>query len=142
MKGNQYGAQASHLPASVPVESCIRVRRGGHFIFLLLIFAGCFLSNLCFADDPIKGKELFDLKGCSFCHTMHNGKRVGPDLKGVTKKYSDKDLQKWLTDPEAVYKEKGKRPINPGYTTMPTIKLTEKEIDDLIAYIKKIQPRR
>ena len=116
------------------------MKRAIFFIFIIL--TGGLLSNICFAGDPIKGKELFNLKGCSFCHDMHNGKRVGPDLRGVTKKYTDKELQRWLAETAAVYKEKGNRPINPGYTMMPSIKLTDKEIDDLIAYIKKIQPRQ
>ncbi|MCI0441691.1 cytochrome c [bacterium] len=79
---------------------------------------------------------LFQTRGCSYCHTIGSGKKQGPDLKNVVDQIDRNELKKWLADPEILYKEKGQRPINRGFSPMPRVILTEEEINDLIAYLK------
>ena len=98
--------------------------------FMLLLSMGCR------SGDPEKGKVLFQGRGCSYCHTIGKGKRQGPDLKNVANRYDREDLKKWLADPEIVYKETGRRPLNRGFAPMPRVVLTEEEIKDLIAFLK------
>lgn len=93
-------------------------------------------SIACRTGDPEKGKVLFQTRGCSYCHTIAKGKRQGPDLKNVRDRYDGEELQKWLTDPEIVYKEKGRRPLNRGFSPMPRVALSEKEINDLVAFLE------
>lgn len=65
------------------------------------------------------GPELFIEQRCVRCHTIGRGRFVGPDLKGVGKRYTQQELIKWIEDPQAVYAEKGTMPVNPGYPPMP-----------------------
>ena len=45
------------------------------------------------------GKSLFATRGCVACHTLGQGKRVGPDLKGVSKRRSAEWLTKFMAKP-------------------------------------------
>ncbi len=78
-------------------------------------------------------------KLCSACHSIGGGKRVGPDLKGVTERRSKEWLVKWIAsssslvkqgDPDAValFEEYGK-------LTMPDTALPPAELEALVAYL-------
>ncbi len=49
--------------------------------------------------DAIAGKQAFESK-CLACHTVGEGKKLGPDLAGVTKRRSVAWLARWLKEPE------------------------------------------
>ena len=49
--------------------------------------------------DAVAGKLAFESK-CLACHSVGQGKKLGPDLAGVTKRRSDDWLSKWLKSPE------------------------------------------
>lgn len=88
--------------------------------------------------DPVavKGKLDFESK-CLACHSLGQGKKLGPDLAGVTKRRSDVWLVKWLQSPEkmlesdadakAMLKESGGIP-------MPNQNLGEAEIQQYLQY--------
>ena len=48
---------------------------------------------------PLRGKLDFESK-CLACHSVGEGKKLGPDLDGVTKRRSDAWLTRWLKAPE------------------------------------------
>jgi nitrite reductase (NO-forming) len=52
-------------------------------------------------NDPeaVKGKLDFESK-CLACHSIGQGRKLGPDLAGVTKRRSNAWLTKWLKSPE------------------------------------------
>ncbi len=75
---------------------------------------------------PTSGKELFIQYRCVRCHTIGRGRFVGPDLEGVNKKYSKNEIQKWLENPQEIYKSKGKMPLNEGYPPMPPLNVPPK----------------
>jgi protein SCO1/2 len=100
-----------------------------HIYLMLLILIGCQSGN------PEKGKVLFESRGCSYCHSIGSGKKQGPDLKNVIQRYDRDELRLWLTDPEIVYKQKSRRPLNRGYSPMPRVILQEEEIEDLVAFL-------
>jgi nitrite reductase (NO-forming) len=86
--------------------------------------------------EAARGKLAFESK-CLACHSFGQGKKLGPDLAGVTKRRTDAWLGKWLKSPEtmlqtdadakALLKESNNIP-------MPNQNLTEAEIREFIRY--------
>ncbi len=89
------------------------------------------------AVSPEEGQVLFSQR-CVSCHTVGAGVKIGPDLKGVTERREEPWLTTQIlapsqhdeTDPDVV----ANRKIYP--TRMPDLRLTEQQVDDLIAYLK------
>jgi mono/diheme cytochrome c family protein len=118
--------------------------------YLILGFALLGLSVAVLAQDPAakpapkktaatkgsatKGKEVFDQK-CSVCHFADSdAKKIGPGLKGISKrgtftvnnnKVTDDNLKTWIEN---------------GDSLMPPFKdvLDEQQIKDVIAYVKTL----
>jgi len=86
--------------------------------------------------DTVAGKLAFESK-CLACHSVGLGKKLGPDIAGVTKRRSDDWLARWLKAPEkmletdvdakAMLKEFNNLP-------MPNQSLGEAEIRQYIKY--------
>lgn len=106
----------------------------------LFLLQGSVLPST-FAQDP-DGAQLFVV--CSACHTIGQGKRVGPDLLGA----NDRHTQEWLIrfirnsqemiqsgDPVAVqlFEEYNKIPMPPN-------DMTDEEIIVLLDYIRNYDP--
>jgi len=53
--------------------------------------------------DAVAGKLAFESK-CLACHTIGQGKKLGPDIAGVTKRRTDDWLTRWLKSPETMLK--------------------------------------
>ncbi len=65
-------------------------------------------SSYCaFSED---GQTIFKTN-CASCHTIGNGKLVGPDLKDVDKKHSEAWLLKWIKGSQALVKSGDKDAI-------------------------------
>ena len=124
--------------------------------FLILGTAALAVAGAVFAQDPpptkapakkssngsaagnaaaaARGKEVFDKK-CGICHYADNDqKKIGPGLKGISKrgtftvnnnKVTDESLKTWIEN---------------GDTLMPPFKdvLEPAEIKDVIAYVKTL----
>jgi cytochrome c2 len=88
------------------------------------------------------GKELFEAKSCSECHTIGEGVEIGPDLIGITEIRDIVWLRRMIRDPEKMeqtdtlakrlyqeYEELG----------MPTEELTEEEVEAIIKYIESFE---
>jgi nitrite reductase (NO-forming) len=86
--------------------------------------------------EALRGKLDFESK-CLACHSMGQGKKLGPDLAGVTKHRTDDWLTRWLGSPEkmlatdehakAMLKEYNNIP-------MPNQNLTDAEIRQYLKY--------
>ncbi len=86
--------------------------------------------------EAVRGKLGFESK-CLACHSLGQGKKLGPDLAGVTKRRSDSWLARWLKSPEqmlaadadakAMLKEYNNLP-------MPNQNLPESEIREYLKY--------
>ncbi len=109
---------------------------------LLSVFT---LSNFpisAIAADADKGKEIFFGKGgCVACHNVGGGDRAtGPDLKGVTERREGDWLKRWVKDPSSmistdpIAQELVKKFNN---IPMPTMGLSESEVDDVLSYIAR-----
>ncbi len=118
--------------------------------FLILGTAALAVAGAVFAQDPppaktkksassgggsaARGKEVFEKK-CAICHYADNDqKKIGPGLKGISKrgtftvnnnKVTDETLRTWIEN---------------GDTLMPPFKdvLDAAEIKDVIAYVKTL----
>lgn len=66
---------------------------------------------------------------CTACHTVNGvGGKVGPALDGVGSRLEKDYMRKWLKDPQK---------LKPG-TAMPKFPLSEKEIDEMVAYLSTL----
>ena len=84
--------------------------------------------------DAAKGKEVFEAN-CAICHEITDQDKVGPGLKGVSKKGPHKlsdGTERKDGSPEVLRKQ-----IVEGGGAMPPVgaALSEKEVDDVIAYL-------
>jgi nitrite reductase (NO-forming) len=86
--------------------------------------------------DAVAGKLAFESK-CLACHTLGQGKKLGPDLAGVTKHVSDAWLAKWLKSPEEMLKtDEHAKAMLKEYNNipMPNQSLGDAEIRQYIKY--------
>lgn len=83
-------------------------------------------------SDPVlaSGIRIVHDKGCMVCHTINGaGGQVGPNLNGVTERYSQEWLRTWLHNPQGV--RKGSR--------MPNFHFSDTEIDSVIIFLDTLQ---
>ena len=95
-------------------------------------------SNAPTDADAITGKQEFESK-CFACHSMGHGKKLGPDLAGVTKRRSESWLSRWLKEPEkmlATDADAKKMLKEYNNLPMPNQNLPEAEIRQYLKYFK------
>lgn len=74
------------------------------------------------------GKELWEKHNCMGCHTiLGEGAYYAPELTKVFERRGEAFIRAMLKDPEAMY---------PGQRKMQKVDLSEKEMDDFIAFFK------
>lgn len=88
--------------------------------------------------DPgaVLGKQNFESK-CLACHSIGQGKKLGPDLYGLTKKRSDEWLTKWLKNPEQMLKTDATAKAmlkEYGGIPMPNQNLSDAEVSQYLKY--------
>ena len=86
--------------------------------------------------DAVQGKLNFESK-CLACHSVGGGRKLGPDLAGVTKRRSDTWLTRFLRDPEAMLKTDAEaQALLKEYNNvpMPNQNLGESEIRQYLRY--------
>lgn len=54
------------------------------------------------AELAARGEELFRTRGCTACHTVGGGKKVGPDLQGVTEQRDFAWLYHMVMSPDSM----------------------------------------
>lgn len=87
--------------------------------------------------EPEAGREVMRDVGCMACHRVPGSSGpdafVGPPLDAWSRRSfiagtlpnNETNLERWILDPQA---------IRPG-TAMPTIELTQSQIDDIVAFL-------
>lgn len=88
-------------------------------------------------DRP--GQALF-LKGCAACHTIGQGRHIGPDLKGVTARRERDWLIRYLVAPDVMRAKQDPILVElaaqyPG-VNMPNLGLSEVDAADLLVYLE------
>ncbi|MCC7406108.1 MAG: c-type cytochrome [Bdellovibrionales bacterium] len=94
-------------------------------------------SNWALAQDS--GKELFQQR-CAACHTVGEGRRVGPDLVGVNDRRSASWLLKFITASQSVIKSGDPTAIGlfkEYQIVMPDQSLSGEQIKVILDYIKE-----
>lgn len=80
-------------------------------------------------------------KNCAVCHSIGNGKLVGPDLKGVDKKYDIKWLTKWVKSSQSLVKKNDQKALqifnDNNKMIMPDQAVSDDEIKTVIAFISE-----
>ncbi len=71
--------------------------------FKKILFIVVTLTNSSFNAFSEDGKTIFKTN-CASCHTIGNGKLVGPDLKDVDKRHPEAWLMKWIKSSQALIK--------------------------------------
>src|SRR3954471_9531394 len=88
--------------------------------------------------EALRGKTDFESK-CFACHSMGHGKKLGPDLAGVTKHRDDAWLTRWLKSPESMLKtDEHAKAMLKEYNNipMPNQNLTDAEIRQYLKYFR------
>jgi cytochrome c551/c552 len=80
-------------------------------------------------------KQLFVQYGCDGCHAIGGGTLLGPDLINAAQKYDHQTLIQWIRDPEALYQERGQKPLNPGYPEMPALEVSAPDAEVIATYL-------
>ncbi len=86
--------------------------------------------------EAVRGKQDFESK-CLACHSMGFGKKLGPDLAGVTKRRSDDWLARWLKSPEKMLEsDADAKALLKEYNNipMPNQNLSDTEVRQYIRY--------
>lgn len=113
---------------------------------LALLLAGVFLlasAGIVAASSPpqttAQGEQIFQSK-CAGCHSIGEGKRVGPDLKGVTGVRSAEWLAAFIAGPQQVIdsgdKDAGQLVKEYNGLVMPTLGLSQAEVAAVIDYLQ------
>ena len=87
--------------------------------------------NYSESESVIKaGEETVKTVGCLTCHTVDGlGSDFGPALDSVGAKVTPNYLRQWISDPKA---------YDPD-TSMPSLRLSNREIDNVVAYLMSLQ---
>jgi mono/diheme cytochrome c family protein len=113
-------------------------------IAVLLLAITLFLGTDVFAQVDTqrveKGRDLFIQNRCVNCHTIGRGRFVGPDLAGISSKYSKDEIKQWIENPQQVYRAKGKMPINEGYPPMPPLQVPQAQVGIIADYLFSKKP--
>ena len=88
-------------------------------------------SNYSTSERAIKaGEETVKTVGCLTCHAVDGlGSDFAPALDSVGTKVKASYLHQWISDPKA---------YDPG-TSMPSLRLSSNEIDNIVAYLMSLQ---
>lgn len=80
----------------------------------------------------IHGQDLVQKDGCEGCHGVSG---VAPDLHGVAAKWSRADLVRWLEDTNTIYRERKRKPLNAGFSEMPSMNASPDDAKAMAAYL-------
>ncbi len=89
------------------------------------------------SQDTAKGKAIFDQK-CAGCHTVGGGKRMGPDLKGVTAQRSHDWLVRMIVEPDKLIASGdpiAAQLVKEYGTPMPNLGVSQQDAEAVLAFL-------
>jgi len=116
----------------------MKSNRTEKYLLILILLSFYFLGEALAEDLTHKintGRELFIKNRCVNCHTIGRGRFVGPDLSGVGSRYSRDEIEQWITNPQLIYRSKGKMPLNDGYPPMPPLEISGDDAEMISDYL-------
>jgi len=90
--------------------------------------------------DAVAGKQAFESK-CLACHSVGGGRKLGPDVAGVTKRRDQAWLARWLKEPEKMLQtDAAAKAMLKEYNNvpMPNQSLSDAEIRQYLKYFQWI----
>jgi mono/diheme cytochrome c family protein len=92
--------------------------------------------------DAEKGKAAFQAK-CVLCHSVGGGDKIGPDLRGVTRRHPDEWLTRWLLETDRMQKSDpaAKALLAKYKTPMPNLGLRAEEVRDILMFLHSSDKR-
>jgi len=104
------------------------------------VVAFCSTVSLFAQDKAAEGKKVYDAKQCSLCHAIKGaGGKMSTDLTNIATKLKAEDIKKWLTDAATMEKALAKKPSMPMSTYLKNKKLTDADVDALMAYMATLK---
>lgn len=105
-------------------------------IFIVLLLAAIVAGWVIFRERKVEyGQAAFTKVGCAACHLSGSA----PNLTNVTRKYDRNTLSRFISNPEEIYRERGKKPLNEGFTPMPRLQVTPSDADAIAAYLAALE---
>lgn len=105
----------------------------------LIMLSLAFFINTISAQDLSEGKEIFNGR-CVSCHTINEGKRVGPELAGINERREEQWLISFIRNSQAMIEEGDElaqelyneynKVVMPSHTD-----LDDSQIKNILAYI-------
>ncbi|HEX5034498.1 MAG TPA: cytochrome c [bacterium] len=109
-------------------------------IFLLLLLAACGGGSAPESGSApaVEGARLFKAKGCYSCHSIGDGPKAGPDLKGLFARREEAWIRAYVSDPVAmVASDPIARGLKEQYKIqMPKMMISPQEMDALLGYLR------
>ena len=108
-------------------------------LFLPALSVFILLPPALSSASPIeRGKEIFDSK-CTPCHTIGGGRKVGPDLQGITADHPKTWLFSFISDPDKMFSAND--PMATGLLKeyqmkMPNPGMTADDVNAVISYLE------
>ena len=111
--------------------------RTSFLLVSVLLILGTGISVFAENDSVGRGERVFGIK-CSACHTIGGGRKVGPDLKGITQKRHRDWLESFISDPEKMFTSKDSialELLNEYKIQMPVLGLSKDDISAILAFL-------
>ena len=113
--------------------------RWGTLVLLMLgpLLLWADVSAFAENDSAGRGERVFEAE-CSPCHTIGGGRKVGPDLKGITEERQRGWLEAFISDPEKMFSSND--PIAAGLLNqykikMPVLGLSKDDVSAVLAFL-------
>ncbi|MCC6273469.1 MAG: cytochrome c [Deltaproteobacteria bacterium] len=108
---------------------------------LLFLLGACSVAPLPqdTATPAVEGARLFKAKGCTTCHTIGGGVKVGPDLQGLFSRREEAWIRRYIADPVTMVEQDPiARELKAQYKIqMPKMMISPAEMDRLLAYLRE-----
>jgi cytochrome c553 len=102
----------------------------------VLIVCAAIFAYVSYGEYNVEeGRKAYRKYGCAQCHEAGSA----PDLSKVKAKYDKKYIERFVQDPESIYREKGKRPLNEGFTPMPELHVSPKEARQIADFLTDLE---
>ena len=88
------------------------------------------------------GKQLYTTQKCATCHSIKGvgaSGKAGSALDGVGAKLTEADMKKWFVAPAEMEAKLPKKPMVTMSGYMKTHKLTDADVDALVAYMMSLK---
>lgn len=86
-----------------------------------------------------RGEELFRSRGCVACHTVGEGKRVGPDLEGITERRPFAWTYHMVTSPDSMLRNDSiaRQLLSEYFTPMSDQNVTPEQFRAIYEYLRE-----